>query len=416
MHMDELKEYLLSDIWPLAEKIAEYLRAQKAIDDAAVAGSIRRRSQTVRDIDIVVAGNDPAAAIQAAAEMPGVDSIIEKSPARVKARLTTGMPLEILVVPPENFIVALLLATGSKMHCEQLQNHASINNLTFSDFSGSEHDIYRQLKLQYIEPELREGLGEIEQAVKCKLPDLVAEQDIKGIFHVHTSYSDGGDSLSNMAAAAYNRGWSYMGIADHSKTAYYARGLKLPAIMAQRREIDSLNAKNSKFVILSGIESDILPDGSLDYDDDTLAQFDFVIASVHSAFRQGEAVMTKRIIKAISNKYVTMLGHPTGRLLLRRRSYAINLEEIINAAAVTGTIIEINSSPHRLDLDWSWCRKAQEQGVLLSVNPDAHSVEEFDYVRYGINTARKGWLSPEDILNTRPLTEVKKLLNRKRGK
>lgn len=414
--MNDIKEYLFSDIWTLAEKMAEYLRAQETIADAAVAGSIRRRCQTVKDIDIVAAGNDIAAVIQTAADMPGIDRIIEKNRALLKARLTTGMTLEIFAVLPESFTAALHIATGSRQHYEQLRNYAAKHGLTLPDEPNHEQDIYRQLKLQYIEPELREGLDEIEQAAKYKLPSLVAEQDIKGIFHVHTTYSDGSDSLADMAADAYSRGWSYLGIADHSKTAYYARGLKVPAVLAQRREIAGLNDNNPNFTVLSGIESDILPDGSLDYDDDILAQFDFVIASVHSAFRQGEAVMTKRIIKAMNNKYVTMLGHPTGRLLLRRESYAVNLEEIIIAAAATGTIIEINSSPHRLDLEWRWCRKAKEQGVMLAINPDAHAVEEFDYVAYGVNAARKGWLSPEDILNTRSLTEVKKLLKRKYGK
>lgn len=410
------KGYILGEIWALADKIAEYLELQENIKMAAVAGSIRRRCEIVSDIDIIISGDEPEKAINSAAKMPGIEHIITQSKNVLIARLSTGMPLEVFAVTPARFPAALHLGTGSKAYWRQLQSYAEANHLQIPELPGSEKDIYQSLKLQYIEPELREGLGEVEQAANNKLPALITERDIKGIFHVHTSYSDGRDSLSDIAAAAQRQGWSYLGITDHSQSASYAGGLKVESIRHQRREIDRLNNKNPNFRILAGIECDIRPDGSLDYSDDVLAGFDFVVASIHSAFRQGEGKMTARIIKAIENKYVTILGHPTGRLLLARHGYGIDLGAVIRAAADTGTVIEINSSPRRLDLDWRWCRKAKENEVMLSVNPDAHSIEELNYIKYGVAAARKGCLAAYNVLNTLPVEQIEKILKRKQNK
>ena len=240
------------------------------------------------------------------------------------------------------------------------------------------------------------------------------EDEIRGAFHLHTTRSDGRASVEQLAAAAQQRGWSYLGISDHSRTAFYAGGLKPEAVREQLREIAEYNAVHPEFRIFAGIESDILPDGSLDYDEELLAKFDFVIGSVHSSFNMAEAAMTERIATAMRNPYLTMLGHPTGRLLLARDAYAVDLNEIIRVAAATRTILEINASPYRLDLDWRWCRQAKTAGVMLAINPDAHSAEELAVVSYGVGIARKGWLEAADILNTRPAAEVSALLSRKR--
>jgi len=277
-----------------------------------------------------------------------------------------------------------------------------------------EAGLYRLLGLDFIEPELREGGDEIAAAREKRLPRLVTEEQLRGVFHIHTTWSDGRATVAQMAAAAQTRGWSYLGITDHSRTAFYAGGLKAEAVLEQRREIDAFNAAHPEFKIFAGIESDILPDGSLDYSDEVLAGFDFVIGSVHSSFALDEVTMTQRIVKAMRNPYLTMLGHPTGRLLLAREAYAVDMNEIIRVAAATGTVIEINASPYRLDLDWRWCRQAKEAGVMLAVNPDAHSLEDLSVVSYGVGIARKGWLEADDILNTRTSSAVGKLLSRKR--
>jgi DNA polymerase (family 10) len=419
-------KFLLADVWQLAEKIAEYLRHQKGIGNAAVAGSIRRCNEVVRNIDIVVACDDQDAAAAVITGMPGIEKVITSEPAKVTVVLENGVRVDTYIVPTSGAAAGLLRFTGSSEHYRQLCQLAK-NNSYDMDERGimnkagqplvveREQDVYRLLGLKYIEPELREGLTEIEAAQTERLPKLIGEGDIRGIFHVHTTYSDGSATVPVMAQAAKARGWQYLGVTDHSRTAVYARGLRFETILEQRREIAEFNAANPDVTVLAGIECDILPDGSLDYEDEILADFDFVIASVHSAFRQTEAEMTRRIVKAINNRYVSMLGHPTGRILTAREGYPLDLRTVIKAAADTGTIIEINASPYRLDIDWRWCRQAKELGVLLAINPDAHAVEELADMRYGVAVARKGWLSPEDIINTRDLKTALTLLQRKRA-
>ncbi|MDT8903110.1 DNA polymerase/3'-5' exonuclease PolX [Anaeroselena agilis] len=419
-------QFLLVDAWPLAEKAAAWLEGQPGVDRAAVAGSIRRRKETVKDIDVVVAAADPAAATELVAAMPGVEAVLGRGPTKTSVRLANGMNMDVRAVMPEEFAAALHHFTGSKEHHVGLRGLAKDKGLKINEYGietavgerlpvPDEAAFYRMLGLAYIEPELREGLGEIEAAAGGTLPELVTARDIQGVFHVHTTFSDGSATPAEMAAAARERGWGYLGVSDHSRTAVYARGLRLETVAEQRREIERLNAANPDFRLMAAIECDILPDGSLDYPDEVLAEFDFVIASVHSAFRQSEADMTRRIIRAMENRYVGVLGHPTGRILLARDGYGVDLGAVIAAAATTGTVIEINASPYRLDLDWRWCRKAKETGVLLAVNPDAHAPAELDYVRYGVAVARKGWLSAADIVNTRPAAEAMALLRRKRA-
>ncbi|MDR3591133.1 MAG: DNA polymerase/3'-5' exonuclease PolX [Negativicutes bacterium] len=419
-------QHLLCDLWPVAEAIAESIRRQPGVEAAQVAGSIRRRKETVKDIDIVAAadaGSDVAAGITA---MPGVERVLGQGPTKISMVLTAGVNLDVRIVRPVEFAATLHHFTGSKEHHILLRGLAKDQGLKINEYGletadgkriavGSEEEFYRMLGLDYIEPELREGADELEAAAAGRLPVLIREQDLTGVFHVHTTYSDGSASLEDMAAAVRERGWRYLGITDHSRTAVYARGLRVEAVTEQRREIDRINAQGGDLTVFAGIESDILPDGSLDYPDEVLACFDFVIASVHSSFRQSEAEMTRRIVKAMTNRYVSILGHPTGRILLARDGYELDVAEVIRAAAATGTAIEINANPYRLDLDWRWCRRAKEAGVLLAVNPDAHATGELDYVRYGVAAARKGWLTAADIINTRPAEQALALLRRKRS-
>lgn len=418
--------FLLCDALALAEKLAQYLAAQPAVSRAEVAGSIRRRMETVKDMDIVVASQDSQAVNQAVAIMPGVERILSQGPTKISVALVTGMNLDIRIVRPEQFASCLHHFTGSKEHHIQLRGLAKTRQLSISEYGltdaggqtaviADEEDLYNQLGLSYIPPELREGQREVEWAQAGQMPQLVNQADMKGLFHAHTTYSDGSNTLQEMALACQGQGWQYLGITDHSQTAVYANGLKPADIREQRREIEKLNEQFGGFRLLSGIESDILPDGSLDYPDEILVNFDFVIASVHSAFRQSEAEMTKRLQKAMANKYVTMLGHATGRILLARQGYEVDLAAVISAAASTGTIIEINANPYRLDLDWRYHRQAQEQGVLFSINPDAHCVDELANAAYGIAMARKGGLTAADVVNTRDINAVMGVLRCKRG-
>jgi DNA polymerase (family 10) len=274
-----------------------------------------------------------------------------------------------------------------------------------------EEDLYAALGLAFIPPELRENTGEIEHAENNTLPALVEEKDIRGTFHCHTTYSDGLGTLEQMAQAAAGLGWEYLGIADHSKAAAYARGLTRADVKRQFREIDALNAR-LRTRLLKGTECDILPNGDLDWPDEFLKEFDYVVASVHSNFKMPEEAMTRRIIKALTNKHVTMLGHPTGRLLLAREPYAVDMIKVIDTAAEHGKIIEINSYPNRLDLDWRLCKYAKERGVMSTINPDAHREDELRHVYLGVSVARKGWLEKKDILNTRSLAGVLKYLGK----
>ena len=416
---------LISEALPAAEEIAAYLAKLPGVTAVAVAGSIRRRRETVGDVDIVAGGDEQAPVMQAVTAMPSVLSVIAQGPTKTSVTLRNGLNVDVRLVTPAQYPSALHHFTGSKEHNVALRGLAREMGLKISEYGVERSDgsivlvedeaaLYRLLGLDFIEPELREGGDEIAAARERRLPRLLREDEIRGAFHLHTTKSDGRATVEQLAAAAQQRGWSYLGISDHSRTAFYAGGLKPEAVREQLREIAEYNAAHPEFRIFAGIESDILPDGSLDYDEELLAEFDFVIGSVHSSFNMAEAAMTERIATAMRNPVLTMLGHPTGRLLLARDAYAVDLNEIIRVAAATQTILEINASPYRLDLDWRWCRQAKTAGVMLAINPDAHSVEELAVVSYGVGIARKGWLEAADILNTRPAAEVSALLSRKR--
>jgi DNA polymerase (family 10) len=260
---------------------------------------------------------------------------------------------------------------------------------------------------------LREGLGEIEAAASGSLPELITSEDIKGALHCHSTYSDGGASIEEMAQAAKERGWSYIGITDHSQAAFYAGGMKRDKVLRQHEEIDELNAGMKKFRILKGIECDILASGDLDYGDDLLDRFDYVVGSVHSQFKMDESTMTARILKAMDDPRLTILGHATGRLLLSRDAYAVDVEAVIDKAAENGTVLELNCDPHRMDLDWLHCKAAKEKGVMIEIGPDAHSEAELDNVESGVGMARKAWLTKDDVLNAQPVRSVLSIARKK---
>jgi DNA polymerase (family 10) len=334
-----------------------------------------------------------------------------------------AVPADLRVLPDENYALAVHHFTGSKAHNVALRTRAQKMGYSLSEYDllglkgpvkvREEADIYKALGLDYVPPELREDTGEIEAAERHKLPHLIEVEDVRGVFHNHTVASDGVATLEEMAREAKRLGFKYLGIADHSQSLTVANGLSKERVRQQHKEIDALNEKLSGIRLLKGTECDILPDGRLDFDDEFLKTFDYVVASVHTHFGQSREEMTARMVRAVSNPRVTMLGHATGRLLLRRDAYKVDLDEVLKAAAAHGTMIEINAQPSRLDLDWVHCKRAKELGITLVINPDAHSTEELSLYRYGVDVARRGWLEKGDVFNTRPLGEVTKELQRR---
>lgn len=385
---------------------------------ADVAGSIRRHNEVVADIDIVAECRTDAEKVAASfARAPGVkEATPGEEPGSVDIRFIDGAHLHMHCVPSDDYGVALWRATGSEAHVEAMTKRARAKGFRFDGNTlimkskrvtlADEDALFAALGLTSIPPELREGMGEIEAAAADELPDLVTWDDIRGALHCHSDYSDGAATIEQMANAAKERGWSYIGISDHSESAFYAGGLKRDKILRQHDEIDRLNAGVTDLRILKGIEADILADGRVDYDAETLDRFDYVIGSVHSRFGMDGEEMTRRVLAALDDPHLTILGHPTGRLLLSREPYAIDVEAVIEKAASVGVALELNCDPHRLDLDWRYCRKAKELGVTIEIGPDAHSTGGLDNVHFGIGLARKAWLEAREILNARSAGEV----------
>ncbi|HEV7388526.1 MAG TPA: DNA polymerase/3'-5' exonuclease PolX [Gemmatimonadaceae bacterium] len=386
---------------------------------AEVAGSIRRHNELVSDIDIVAeCSSDPAAVAESFARSPGVrDAKPAADPGSVHIRFVDGTHLDMICVNKAEYPVALWRATGSKSHVDDLSAFArgagyTIEGNALIARSGKrislkdEDALFTNLDLQVIPPELREGMGEIEAAARRQLPNLVVFEDLRGVLHCHSDYSDGSATIEEMANAAKERGWDYIGISDHSESAFYAGGLKRDKLQRQHEEIDELNSRMERFRILKGIEADILADGRLDYDARILDQFDYVIGSIHSRFSMDGDAMTKRVLAAMDDPHLTILAHPTGRLLLTREPYAIDIDAVLEKAARTGVSVELNADPHRLDLDWRYCRQAKELGVTIEIGPDAHSARSVDNVHFGIGLARKAWLEAGEILNTRGADDI----------
>jgi DNA polymerase (family 10) len=330
-------------------------------------------------------------------------------------------------VTKAGYPVALWRATGSTAHVEEMNVLAQNRGFEIADNSligksgdpvalTDENAFFTALDLEPIPPEMREGMGEIEAAARRELPNLVTFDDLRGVLHCHSDYSDGSATIEEMANAARERGWDYIGISDHSESAFYAGGLKRDKLLRQHDEIDRLNAGMKGFRILKGIEADIMADGRLDYDSAILDTFDYVIGSIHSRFSMDGDAMTKRVLAALDDPHLTILAHPTGRLLLSREPYALDVEAVLEKAAQVGVVVELNADPHRLDLDWRYCRQAKELGVTIEIGPDAHSTAGLDNVHFGIGMARKAWLEAGEILNTRSADEVVALARRRRGK
>jgi DNA polymerase (family 10) len=408
------------------EPLLKALRSLKGVKKIEVAGSLRRKLETVGDFDLIASAADPEKVTAWFAKQSFVASVIATGPTKCSVRLKNGYQVDLRVVSEDEFGFALLYFTGSKEHNIKIRNRALKRGWSLSEYGfeptkkkrppalkklADEEAIYEALGLPYIDPELREDRGEVEAGEKGKLPYLIVESDIRGTFHNHTTESDGRNSLLEMVAGAEKMGWEYLGISDHSKSSFQANGLSEERLMKQIEEIEKLNAsKKFKIHVLAGTECDILADGALDFSNALLKKLRFVIASVHSSMSQDEKTMTKRIIRAIEHPSMTMLGHATGRLLLKREGYKVNLEKVIDACIANKKIIEINGSPQRLDMDWRFWRAARDKGLLCCINTDAHAVSHHDFIRCGINVARKGWLEKRDVLNTRPLKEILKYL------
>jgi DNA polymerase (family 10) len=386
---------------------------------AEVTGSIRRHNEVVADIDIVAeCSGDPGSVAASFARSPGVrESKTREDPGSVQIRFVDGTRVDMHCVSRADYPVALWRATGSTGHVEEM--NVLVRNRGF-EIAGNmligkggkrvsledEDAFFAALDLEPIPPEMREGMGEIEAAARHELPNLVTFDDIRGVLHCHSDYSDGAATIEEMASAAKERGWDYIGISDHSESAFYAGGLKRDRLLRQQEEIDRLNARMNGFRILKGIESDILADGRLDYDAEILDSFDYVVGSIHSRFSMDGDAMTKRVLAALDDPHLTILAHPTGRLLLTREPYAINIEAVLEKAVQVGVAVELNADPHRLDLDWRYCRQAKELGVTIEIGPDAHSTAGLDNVHFGIGMARKAWLEAGEILNARSAEDV----------
>ncbi|MEO8193463.1 MAG: DNA polymerase/3'-5' exonuclease PolX [Gemmatimonadales bacterium] len=395
------------------------------VSEAIITGAVRRHNETVGDIDIVaICTADPAEVARSFADASAVKEVIENGYG-VSIRYIDDTRMDLWCTTPADAAITLWRATGSEEHILELTTFAESRGFTLSETRlcnskgraihlKTEHDFFASLGLREIVPELREGMGEIEAAATDSLPDLIVSEDIQGALHCHSTWSDGGATIAEMAEAAKAHGWKYIGITDHSEAAFYAGGMKPEHVLRQHDEIDELNAGMKGFRILKGIECDILPGGRLDYDDRILDRFEYVVGSVHSQFRMESKAMTQRILSAMDDPRLTILGHATGRLLLSREGYSVDVDAVIAKALETGTVLELNCDPHRMDLDWRHCRKARDHGVMIEIGPDAHSEESLDNVEMGVGMGRKAWLTKDDVLNAKPVKEVLAISRKKK--
>lgn len=408
-----------------AEGLRKALEKLQGVVQAFVAGDVRRRAEIVKDLVLVlVAGVPPADVFARLSHLPGIHEFAGHDERRVTLRFSGGASAQIVVTTPVNLGTVLVQATGSEAHLEALAQHAAARGHNLSGaalWHGSEFvptpteaHLYRALGLAEIPPELREGRGEIEAAAAGTLPRLVQRSDLRGFLHCHTTYSDGSNSVEELTLACQAAGYAYVGLTDHSQTAAYAGGLGPEDLARQADEVDAVNARLAGTRVLKGVEADILADGRVDYDEAVLRRLDFVIASIHSRFNLNPQEMTTRLLHAMDNPYLTIIGHPTGRLLLSREPYGVDLDAVFEKAAAAGVAMEINADPHRLDLDWRVLRRAQAAGVMISIGADAHNVAGIGNVEYGVGIARKGWLGPADILNTRTADEFLAFAGRRR--
>lgn len=420
-HGDRL---LFSEIYPHAKRLEDFLRSLKAVHDVSLGGSLRRRLETAKDIDIVVGTDKPKAVIDAFVAMKEVQTITGQGDTKGSIVTHDGIRADLRAVSVQEFPYALHHFTGSREHNTAMRTRAKAMGLKMNEyglFKGeklivckSEAEIFKKLGLHYIPPELRENMGEIDAAEKDDFHDLITEDDLQGVLHVHSTYSDGKATLEEMVQGAIERKLKYIGFSDHSQSAAYAGGLKPDRLKKQADDIAKLREKYPKIRIFHGIESDILKNGDLDYTDKVLESLDFVVASVHSGFNLSEKEMTERVVRALKHPSCTILGHPTGRLLLARDAFAIRMEEILETAAELGKVVEINADPHRFDLDWRLGGLARKLGLVTSINPDAHSVRGMDHMSLGVGIARKAGFRKKDVLNARSASEISTIFEKGR--
>ena len=421
--------HLWWDARSVVEKILPGLEGLPEVERVEAAGSFRRGMETVGDLDFLVASSNPSPIMDWFTSMDGIAEVTAHGDTKSSIRLEGGMQADLRVVPSEQFYFALHHFTGSKDHNVRMRQKALSLGLSLSEWglrpeeekdssrkagpveANSEEDIFKALGLQYVPPSLREGMGEVEAAERNELPELLEFSDLKGCFHNHTTASDGRNTLEEMAEEADRRGWEYLGISDHSKASFQANGLDEERLSKQVQAIREIN-QSGKFRVhlFAGSEVDILSGGKLDFEDSDMDSLDYVVASVHAGLTQDEETMTARLLKVLEHPKVTMLGHMSGRLLLKREPSRMNVQKIIDAAIANGKIIELNANPMRLDMDWRHWRRAAEKGLLCCINPDAHALHHFDFQHAGVLAARKGWLTAQEVLNTRTLTEVKDYL------
>jgi DNA polymerase (family 10) len=423
--------HLWWDARRVVDQILPELRALPEVEQAEAAGSFRRGMETVGDLDFIVASSNAAPIMDWFTSMDAITEVTAHGDTKSSIRLKGGMQADLRVVPAEQFYFALHHFTGSKDHNVRMRQKALSMGLSLSEWglrpeeekdasrkvgeikADSEEDVFKALGLAFVPPALREGMGEVEAAEKNELPELLQYEDLKGCFHNHTTASDGRNTLEEMAEESDQRGWEYLGIADHSKASFQANGLDEERLLKQIAAIKELN-ESGKFRVhlFSGSEVDILSGGRLDFEDEILEQLDYVVASIHNGLSQDEDTMNERLIHAIEHPAVTMIGHLSGRLLLRREASKMKVQKIIDAALANETILELNANPMRLDMDWRHWRRAAERGLMCCINPDAHALHHFDYQLAGVHAARKGWLTKENVLNTRPLIEIQRYLSK----
>ncbi len=419
--------HLLDVVHETAAEIATALNKLSGAEKYEFTGSYRRRREIIRDLDCVIKfkSGERDRLFLALQKLKGVTEVNEVQNDLVAVTWKNGIKIEFIIANKAEYPFAVLHSTGSKEFYQHLREYASSRgyNLTAAELKKgkeklqfeSEEDIFSELGLQFIPPELREDVHSVEAASKGEIPDLVRLEDIVGLFHVHTNWSDGADSLEDMVKAARQLGLKYFGLSDHSKTAFYANGLDEKRLAEQSALVDRINSDTKDFHVFKGSEVDILADGKLDFSDAALRKLDFSVGSIHSKLNMKKEEATRRLVAALKNPYMTILGHMTGRLLLGRNGYEVDLDEIIRTAARNNKIIEINSNPHRLDIDWRNIKKAKDAGIKFSINPDAHSKDGLSDFTYGVSIARKGWLTKDDLLNTMSVDHIKKFLKNAKG-
>ncbi len=402
----------LGRVLPVANDILEHLKEKSPVKQISLAGSLRRWKDTIKDIDILATSTKPKEVMKAFVHLPHVKEVLMQGPTKSSVVTEEGLQVDLRVVEDDSFGAALCYFTGSKAHNIRLREMALKAGLKINEYGifrekdekklggKDENDVYRILRLPYIPPELREDTGEIEAALEGRLPRLLEMKDIKGDLHIHSKWSDGSHTFDELVAAAKARGYRYIAITDHSKGLGIARGLSEEKLMDEKREIEAINKKLRGFTLIAGVEVDIRSDGTMDFSDEALKEVDFVVASIHSGFRQNREQLTKRLVAAIKNPYVSVIAHPTGRLIGERDAYDVDIDHILKVAKETGTAIEINAYPLRLDLNDIYAKRAKELGIPIAIGTDAHIISQFNYMVYGVSIARRGWLEKSDVLNT----------------